>query len=229
LKPDLAIVSSYGLIIPQSMLDIPIHGFINIHASLLPRWRGATPIQSSILAGDQKTGISIIKMDAGVDTGDIILSRSMNISHETTCGELSDKLGTLGASMILEILNDFDNSLSKSQKQSEKESTYTKKINADSCRINWNDSAEKILRQIKAFSPVPAAWTEINGARIKIFNAEIVNETLNFHPGFVLENTIVVCKAKALKLLEVQPSGKNRMSGEDFLRGRKNLIHKIAK
>ncbi|MDR1982487.1 MAG: methionyl-tRNA formyltransferase [Holosporaceae bacterium] len=229
LKPDLAIVSSYGLIIPQNMLNIPTYGFINIHASLLPRWRGATPIQSSILAGDNQTGITIIKMDSGIDTGNIILAEPIDISSKTNYGELSDRLGALGASMILKVLNDIDNSLLKSQKQPQEGSTYAKKITTDSCRINWNDSAENILRHIKAFSPIPAAWTEIDDMRIKIFDAELIDANSNLQPGFVQESMIIACKVKSLKLIEIQSAGKNKMSGDDFVRGRRNLIGKIAK
>ncbi|MDR0631840.1 MAG: methionyl-tRNA formyltransferase [Holosporaceae bacterium] len=227
LNPDVAVVSSYGLIIPKELLNIPPAGFINIHASLLPRWRGAAPIQSAILAGDQKTGITIMKMDDGVDTGDIISQKSVDISPRTSHGELADQLGDLGAAMILETLNNLDYSIPQSRKQPADGVTYAKKISKNSCRINWNDSAENVLRHIKAFSSIPAAWTEIDDILLKIFNAEIVDKNVDVQCGTINENMIVTCKTGALKLTEIQPSGKNKMSGEDFIRGRKNLIGRI--
>ncbi|MDR2157695.1 MAG: methionyl-tRNA formyltransferase [Holosporaceae bacterium] len=229
LKPDLAIVSSYGLIIPQSLLDVPPRGFINIHASLLPRWRGASPIQSSILAGDRETGISIMKMDAGIDTGNIISMKSIKILPETTYGELSRQLGDLGATMLLETLDDLEANLAKSQKQPEEGAVYAPKISGDSCRINWNDSAENILRHIKAFSPTPAAWTEIKDVRLKILDANIYEINSRQQSGLILENAVVACGIGSLKLLELQPSGKNKMSGDDFIRGRQQLIGCVMK
>jgi methionyl-tRNA formyltransferase len=227
LNPDLVVVSSYGLIIPKDLLDIPTYGFVNIHASLLPRWRGASPIQASILAGDKKTGVSIMKMDAGVDTGDIISMRTVDIYQETTCGQLSDQLGDLGATMILEVLHDFENNLLQSKKQPAVGVIYAKKIIKDDCKINWNDSARNVLRHIKAFSPTPAAWTEIDGAHLKVLDAVILNEDSYPQPGTLLEEAVVTCSTGVLQLTEVQLAGKNKMSGNDFMRGRKNLIGRI--
>jgi methionyl-tRNA formyltransferase len=227
LKPDLAIVSSYGLIIPQSLLDIPPYGFINIHASILPRWRGAAPIQSALLAGDSETGISIMKMDAGVDTGDIISTKSINISEKITHGELSHQLGNLGAAMIIETLKDLEKCLSNSRKQPEEGVTYAQKITKSDCKIDWNDCAESILRRIRAFAPTPAAWTEIEDLRIKIFDAEIIENGENSTPGLVSDDLVVTCRVGSLKLTDIQPAGKNRMSGKDFLRGHKNFVGKI--
>jgi methionyl-tRNA formyltransferase len=228
LRPDLAVVSSYGLIIPQKILNIPPYGFINIHASLLPRWRGAAPVQSAILAGDKETGITIMKMDAGIDSGDIILAESIEISPETTGGELSERLGDLGARMISEVLNDFDNSLSKSRKQPEEGVSYAKKITDESCQIDWNNSAENILRQIKAFSPVPAARSKVCGLCLQILDAEKAEGLRQTTPGLISEGMIVACGIGALKLRTVRPAGKNQMSGEAFLRGRRELIGKVT-
>jgi methionyl-tRNA formyltransferase len=226
----MAIVSSYGLIIPKNLLDIPRYGFVNIHASLLPRWRGASPIQSAILAGDAETGITVMKMDTGVDTGDIISTKAVKVSSDTSYGELSEKLGDLGAEMVIEFFDDIEGNLSKSRKQPEEGVTYTKKITKDDCRIDWNDSAENILRRILAFSPAPAAWTEIDGLRIKILNAEAVDLPDSpdcYRPGFVYNDMIVTCLSGSLKLTEIQPSGKKSMSGADFLRGHRNLVGKV--
>ncbi|MDR2781721.1 MAG: methionyl-tRNA formyltransferase [Holosporaceae bacterium] len=224
LKPDVAVVSSYGLIIPQNLLEIPRYGFINIHASLLPRWRGASPIRSAILADDKRAGITIMKMDPGVDTGDIISMKSVDISAEMNHGELSNQLGDIGAAMIVETLNDLEGNLAKSYKQPEEGITYADKITKDSCKINWNDSAENISRCIRALAPTPAAWAEIGDLRIKIFSAEIVDMNEHSQCGLICEGLIVACRTGSLKLTEVQPSGKNRMSGDDFMRGHRNLI-----
>ncbi|MDR0677309.1 MAG: methionyl-tRNA formyltransferase [Holosporaceae bacterium] len=225
LNVDLAIVASYGLIIPQSILEIPPHGFINIHASLLPRWRGAAPIQAAILAGDKETGITIMKMDDGIDTGDIISMESVIIFPKTTHEELSNQLGNLGAKMIVETLQNFDQIIPQARKQPEKGSVYAPKIEKKSCRIDWTNSVDTILRQVMAFSPIPGAWTEISGIRVKILDAEIENhEKINSSVGILDKSAIVSCGIGNIKLITVQPSGKNRMSGVDFIKGRKHLI-----
>jgi methionyl-tRNA formyltransferase len=229
LEPNMAIVSSYGLIIPKNLLSIPACGFINIHASLLPRWRGASPIQAAILAGDKKAGITIMKMDAGVDTGDIISTQSIDIFPETTFGKLSEQLGNLGAKMILKFLGDVENNLQQSRTQPEEGATYAKKITKDLRKINWNDSAVNILRHIKAFSPLPAAWMEIEDVYLKILDAVVLEESTPHSPGVICENMVVSCRVGSLRLTEVQSSGTRKMSGEDFVRGRKDLIGKIAK
>lgn len=230
LKPDLAVVSSYGLIIPQNILNIPKYGFINIHASLLPRWRGASPIQAAILAGDKQSGVTIMKMDAGLDTGDIISIQSVDITEKTNYGTLSTEIGNLGSQMLIETLTDLENNLSKAYKQPKDGSTYASKISKEMCKIDWNNPAEKILRQIMAFSPVPSAWTEINGLRIKILDVDIYAINERKIPGEFFENNknaFVACYDMALKLTTIQPAGKKEMSGMDFLRGHKNLVGKI--
>jgi methionyl-tRNA formyltransferase len=229
LKPDLAVVSSYGLIIPQSILDVPTCGCINIHASLLPRWRGAAPIQSALLAGDRETGISIMKMDAGVDTGDVIATQSIAITPETSYGELAEKLAFLGAEMILKTLHNLEESLAGAYPQPESGATYAAKISKESCRINWNDSSENILRQIRAFSPVPAAWSEIEGLRIKILDAIVTNRPADLPEamdGTLLNDGSVYCGVGQIKLLEIQPEGKKKMKIEDFVRGHRNFLGK---
>lgn len=232
LRPDLVIVSSYGLIIPQNMLDIPKYGFINIHASILPRWRGATPIQAAILAGDRQTGITIMKMDAGIDTGDIISMSYVDITPKTTHGQLEEDLGNLGAKMIIETISDIENQLKKTKKQPIKGATYTQKISKESCRINWNNSVDDILKHIMAFAPTPSTWSEVEELRVKILDADIVEEPQinGKNIGEIFENKgemLVACHNGALKIAKIQPAGKNVMSGTDFLRGRKNLVGKI--
>ena len=232
LKPDLAIVSSYGLIIPKNMLDIPKYGFVNIHASALPRWRGAAPIQAAILAGDKQSGITIMKMDSGIDTGDIISMQYVDINPKTNHGQLAEDLGNLGAKMIIETLSNLDNMLAKAKKQPNEGATYAQKISKESCKIDWSNSATDILRQIMAFAPIPSAWSEVDGIRVKILDADISSnsEIAAKNVGEICENNgemFVMCQDSALKITKIQPAGKNVMNGTDFLRGRKNLVGKI--
>ena len=230
LKADVAIVSSYGLIIPRNILDVLPYGFINIHTSILPRWRGAAPIQSAILSGDKQTGITIIKMGDGIDDGDIISMKFLDIHQKTNHGELSEKMGDLGAEMIVDILENLEISLSNAYKQPQEGATYAPKFSKESCRIDWSNAAEIVLRQIMAFSPDPSAWTEIEGIRIKILDADVVeSEYKNKTSGELFEenkNAVVSCGSGFLKLTTIQPAGKNIMSGSDFIRGHKNLIGK---
>ena len=233
LDPDLSIVSSYGLIIPQNILDVPTFGFINIHASLLPRWRGAAPIQAAILAGDSQTGITIMKMDAGIDTGDIISMRSVEISPKTNHGDLEDELGNLGAKMIVDTVMDFENSLKNSYTQPDACATYASKISKDTCRIDWSCSAKDVLRKVMAFAPVPSAWTEIDGLRIKILDANITerekSEDSKGSVGKIISDAtgvFVSCLDGFVKLEKIQPAGKNAMSASDFINGKKDIIGK---
>ena len=210
LNSDLAIVSSYGLIIPENILSKSL--FINIHASLLPRWRGASPIQSSILAGDEKTGISIMKMDAGLDTGDVISMKSVDVFPETTFGELSKILADLGSEMILETVANLDKSLSGAKKQDEIGACYAHKISKEMAEIDWNKSRKEILRLINSFSPAPSAWSLMDGKRIKIINASFAESDNS-------KDFIMKCSDGFLRLDLVQPEGKKPMRGCDFIRG----------
>lgn len=218
LNCDLAIVASYGLIIPQKILDVPPYGFINVHASTLPRWRGAAPIHAAILAGDKTTGITIMKMDAGIDTGDIISINEVEISNKTTHGELEETLGILGAKMISDVVQNLDASLKGAQKQPE-EGCYAKKIEKNDNFINFNDTSENLLRKIFAFAPKPGAFGIVNGLRIKIFDAEICEFSNDKNIGYIDEGMVVKCKDAFLKILKLQPAGKKIMNAEDFLRG----------
>lgn len=222
LNCDLAIVASYGLIIPQRILDMPPYGFINVHASALPRWRGAAPIHAALLAGDKMTGITIMKMDAGIDTGDIISIRKVKISNRTTHGELQETLGKLGAEMMSEVVKNLDESLKNAQKQPEK-GCYAKKIEKNDNFINFDDTAKNILRKIFAFAPKPGAFGIVNGLRIKIFDAEICEFSNDKNVGYIDEGIIVKCQDAFLKILKLQPAGKKVMSADDFLRGN-NLV-----
>lgn len=212
LKPDVAVVSAYGLIIPQVMLDmVP---FINIHGSLLPRWRGAAPIQRAILAGDKETGISIMKMDAGLDTGDIISMKSVKIDEEMNSGELFKILAPLGAEMIEETLLNLNESLKKTTKQTEEGACYAQKIDKKEAKFNLSDSAFEIVRKVKAFAPIPGAWTELEGKRLKVLDASLIKDGEDFKDNLVFESANGKWIAKL-----VQPEGKKPMPGRDFRRG----------
>lgn len=230
LNPDVCVVSSYGIIVPANILDIPIFGFINIHASLLPRWRGAAPIQAAILAGDVQTGITIMKMDAGIDTGDIISMKYINITSKTNHGDLEEELGNLGAGMIVDTINDLEYSLENAYKQPEIGADYATKISKEMCKIDWSNSSENILRQIMAFSPVPGAWTEIEGVRLKILDADVCDSiTQNEIPGKIFDtnNGIAIsCKKGFLIITKVHPAGRKIMNAEDFFNGHRDLIGK---
>ncbi len=215
LKADVAVVSAYGLIIPQSLLDLA--PFVNIHASLLPRWRGAAPIQRAILAGDDETGISIMKMDAGLDTGDVISMKSVKIDSEMNYGQLSEILAQLGAEMIEETLLNLDESLKKATKQPENGACYAHKIDKKEARFDLSDSAVEIVRKVKAFAPTPGAWTELNGKRLKILDASLEKNGTsgeNCKDDLVFETSDGNWIAKI-----VQPEGKKPMSGRDFRKG----------
>lgn len=212
LKADVVVVSAYGLIIPQDLLDLV--PFINIHGSLLPRWRGAAPIQRAILAGDEETGISIMKMDAGLDTGDVISVKSVKISEEMNYQQLSEVLARLGAEMIEETLLNLDESLKKAIKQSEEGACYAHKIDKKVAKFELSDSAAEIVRKVKAFAPAPGAWTELGGKRLKVLDASLVKNGKDCEDDLVFESTDGSWIAKI-----VQPEGKKPMTGRDFRRG----------
>ncbi len=212
LNPDVAVVSAYGLIIPQTLLNLA--PFINIHGSLLPRWRGAAPIQRAILAGDKESGISIMKMDAGLDTGDVISMKSVKIDEEMNYPQLSEILAQLGAEMIEETLLNLDECLKKAIKQPEEGACYAHKIDKKVSKFDLSDSAFEIVRKVKAFAPTPGAWTELNGKRLKVLDASLVKNDDNCKDDLVFESENGNWVAKI-----VQPEGKKPMPGRDFRRG----------
>ena len=220
---DVMVVAAYGLILPQDVLDAPKHGCLNIHASLLPRWRGAAPIQRAIEAGDAETGVCIMQMDIGLDTGDVVSEHRYAIQPTDTANEVHDALMSLGAAAIVADLQQLKTEgRLKSVKQPEEGVTYAQKLSKEEARINWNESAAVIERKIRAFNPVPAAWVAYQGKPMKIWRAETV--TQQGRAGEVLscspDGLIVACGANALKITELQPSGSKRMSIQAFAAGR---------
>jgi len=216
---DVMVVAALGLILPQSVLAIPRHGCLNIHASLLPRWRGAAPIQRAILAGDATTGITIMRMDAGLDTGPALLAHPHPIGARDTAGALTDALAELGARAIVEALARLESLVP--QPQDAARATYAAKIGKADALIDWTRPAEAIDRQVRAFDPAPGAETRLEGEPLKVWRAEPLDRAGT--PGAVLEATpsgiVVGCGHGALRLLEVQRAGARRLAAGPFLLG----------
>ena len=223
-EADVMVVAAYGLILPQDVLDTPKHGCLNIHASLLPRWRGAAPIQRAIEAGDAETGVCIMQMDIGLDTGDVVSEHRYTIQPTDTANEVHDALMNLGAAAIVADLQQLKTEgRLKSVKQPEEGVTYAQKLSKEEARIDWSESAAVIERKIRAFNPVPAAWVEYQGKPMKIWRAEAVAQ--QGRAGEVLscsvDGLIVACGENALKITELQPSGSKRMPIAAFAAGHK--------
>lgn len=225
LKADVMIVAAYGLILPQSVLDIPRLGCLNIHASLLPRWRGAAPIHRAIEAGDGLTGISIMQMDAGLDTGDILSMHPIEISIEDTSQSLHDKLSSCGAEAIVETLQNLNAGLIAAQEQDEKLVTYAHKLHKSEAQIDWSEPVETIERKIRAFNPWPCAFSKIIGKNIKIWQAEIIDSEqlpADMRPsGMVIASSSQGIQVQTghgvLNLLEIQMAGKKRLPVTQFV------------
>ena len=221
-EADVMVVAAYGLILPQDVLDTPKHGCLNIHASLLPRWRGAAPIQRAIEAGDAETGVCIMQMDIGLDTGGVVSEHRYAIQPTDTANEVHDALMNLGAAAIVADLQQLKTEgRLKSVKQPEEGVTYAQKLSKEEARIDWNESAAVIERKIRAFNPVPAAWVEYQGKPMKIWRAEAVAQ--QGRAGEVLscsaDGLVVACGENALKITELQPSGGKRMDIAAFAAG----------
>jgi len=215
---DVAVVAAYGLILPKPVLDAPRHGCLNIHASLLPRWRGAAPIQRAILAGDDRTGITIMQMDEGLDTGPILLQESFPILAGTTAATLHDSLADGGARLIVQALDAIETGTLAPLPQPEDGITYAKKIEPADARIHWCDDAAAIERKVRAFAPRPGAWFDLDGARVKLLGAAVVAGV--GEPGTALDDRLTVaCGEGALQLLHLQREGRRALDGEAFLRG----------
>lgn len=213
LGADLGVVAAYGLILPKEILDAPERGCVNVHASLLPRWRGAAPIQRAILAGDEVSGVTIMQMDEGLDTGPMLLKRELLLFGKTA-GQVTEEMAKLGADALVEWLANP----TAPQAQPETGATYAKKIDKAEARIDWSRSAEEIERQVRAFNPVPGAWFEANGERIKLLDAECVDGA--GAPGEVIGAPLVIaCGEDALHCRLVQRAGKGAMGVEELLRG----------
>tara|TARA_B100001057_G_scaffold485211_1_gene564568 strand:+ start:40 stop:957 length:918 start_codon:yes stop_codon:yes gene_type:complete len=218
LNPDLVVVVAYGQIIPDIYLKNPDLIFLNLHASLLPKWRGAAPIERSILNKDKETGISIMKIEKKLDAGPFVKQVTVKIDKDTTSGELSKKLSVLGAEALKDSIELISTSNVNFQKQNEKNATYAKKINKIETQINWKDKAENIIAKINAFNPKPGAWFLLKNERIKILKAkEIIQKG---EEGKVLDDKLTVgCSLNAIQILKIQKEGKREMDAIEFLLG----------
>lgn len=217
LQADVAVVAAYGLILPKPILEAPRHGCLNIHASLLPRWRGAAPTQRAIMAGDAETGITIMQMEERLDTGPMLLQERLPIAPETNAGALHDALAEIGARLIVAALDRLQDL--RPQPQPAVGVTYAAKITKEECRIDWRRSAVEIDRQIRGLAPAPGAFTEIKGERVVILSAELLSGDLGV-PGLVVDDRLAIaCAAGGLRPTLVKRAGKREMSAEEMLRG----------
>ena len=216
LNADVAVVVAYGLILPQAVLDAPKHGCLNIHASLLPRWRGAAPIHRAIMAGDAETGICIMQMEAGLDTGPVLLREATLIGETETTGQLHDRLSQMGARLIVTALEQL-NDLTPAPQPAEGV-TYAAKIDKSEAAVDWTRPAVDVDRQIRALSPFPGAWIDHDGQRIKLLASRLA--TGEGSPGTVLDDALTVaCGTGAVQLLRLQRAGRGAQDTTEFLRG----------
>lgn len=225
-QADVAVVAAYGLILPKAILEAPRLGCVNIHGSLLPRWRGAAPIQRSLLAGDAATGIAIMQMDEGLDTGAVLSMEETPIGPADTASTLHDRLAAMGARMVVEAVAGLEAGSLIARPQPEEGVTYAAKLSRDDGRLDWTQTAAHIDRQVRALTPWPGCWfdmpADLGGERIKVLAAGLVSGSGPSAPGVVLDGELTVaCGEGALRLTSVQRPGKAAVSGGDFLRGQR--------
>jgi methionyl-tRNA formyltransferase len=221
-RADAAVVVAYGMILPQAVLDAPRLGCYNLHASLLPRWRGAAPINRAIMAGDTETGVMVMKMDAGLDTGDVAMAERIAITDRMTASDLHDALARLGADLMVRALAALERGALQLKKQVGEGVTYAAKIEKAETRIDWSKPARAVLHHIHGLSPYPGAWSEIAGAgeasRIKLLRCELAKGA--GAPGEVLDDRLTVaCSTGAIRVMDLQRAGKAPMKADEFLRG----------
>ena len=223
LNADIMVVVAYGLLLPKAVLETPKLGCINVHGSILPRWRGAAPIQRAIWAGDERTGVTIMQMDEGLDTGDMLRITTCDIDAQETSASLYQKLAELGPTALVEALNDFHNLTP--EKQDDAEANYAKKLSKEEAFLDWQD-AEQLERNIRAFNPWPVCFTKLGSHTVKVYGADVVEG--QGQPGEVLSadkhGIVVACASKALRITQLQPPGKKPMSAQDFLNGRADWV-----
>jgi methionyl-tRNA formyltransferase len=220
LKPDIVVVIAYGKIIPKRFLNLAKYGFINVHASLLPKWRGAAPIQRSIMNLDSEIGISIMKVVEELDAGPVMHQAKIAINENTDTQTLTQVLSQLGAKALLDSISKIENGKAKFKEQNHNQATYAKKISKAEGKIEWNESAKKVLAKINGLNPNPGAWFEYKNERYKIWKAEIVNKSGKI--GTILNDQLIVsCKDQAIQILEIQKGGKSRQATRQFLLGNK--------
>lgn len=219
LKADAAVVIAYGLILPREVLSAPKYGCINIHPSLLPKFRGAAPMQRTILAGEKETAMCIMKMDEGIDTGDILMMKKIPLDNDITYAQLSDSMAHLGAQMLIQTIAQIDSITS--QKQSEDGTCYAPKISKEEAELDWNISAELLCRKVRALNPWPGTFFYSNGEKIKVLSAKAENSAHDYSPGTIVDekHLIIACNEGLFQPLIVQRPGKKPMATADLLRG----------
>jgi methionyl-tRNA formyltransferase len=221
-KADVAVVVAYGLILPKPVLAAPAYGCLNMHASSLPRWRGAAPIQRAIMAGDTSTACMVMQMDEGLDTGPVCLAEQVPIAPDMTAGQLHDTLSARGASLMVRALAALERGSLKSTPQPAEGITYAAKIDKAEAHIDFNKAAAEVHNHIRALSPFPGAWLEVNGERVKVLRTAVEPDAPSAAPGHVAraaDDLVVACGHGAVSLLELQRAGKKPMRAQDFLRG----------
>lgn len=224
LEPDVLVVVAYGLILPEAILDTPRLGCINVHGSLLPRWRGAAPVQRAILAGDLETGVTIMQMERGLDTGPMLQKRATKIRSGESAGELTKRLSQLGAIALIDSLKELQRGESIPVSQDDKDATYAAKISKQEAQLDFGESAKQLALKVRAFNPSPVAFTFLDGGRVRIWEAEVVKKDVsNRPPGqiFTLDDNLLVATGQhALAIRVIQPAGGRPMSGSDYLNAR---------
>jgi len=224
LNADLMVVAAYGIILPPMVLEAPKYGCINVHASLLPRWRGAAPIQRAILAGDSQTGITIMQMDAGLDTGDILLKATCDIAPSDTGSSLHDRLAALGAETLLTALTDLPNTQAQAQKQDNAQASYASKLAKEQARMDWSADAAQLSQQVRAFNAWPVAFSELGEERVRIWQAQALDVACAERPGTIIRATAegidVACGKGVLRLLQIQLPGAKALAVAEVLKAK---------
>jgi methionyl-tRNA formyltransferase len=224
LQPDLMVVAAYGLLLPPAVLDAPRLGCINIHASLLPRWRGASPIQQAILAGDRDSGVTLMKMARGLDSGDMIARRSIEIEPQWNAGDLHDRLAPLGAELLMETMADIEIALQHAQAQDESQVTYAPRLVKQQAEVDWDKSQDLLLREIRAFNPWPVSYTTLEGQNLRLWRAQVGILDAVGRPGEVVahesDGVYVRCDDGIVQVTELQFAGRNRCDAAQALNAR---------
>lgn len=229
LQPDIVVVIAYGRIIPKAMLSIPKYGFINVHASLLPKYRGAAPVQRAVIDGEKETGVTVMKIDEGLDTGDMILQKKVAIHDDTTAESLFDTLSRVGAEALMDVLNNLEEYLSKAVPQDESQATYAEKLTKEMGHIDWKKPARTLSALMRGMYPNPGTYTFFRGKRLKIHKVSLGEGTSKEMPGTIISTAggvISVATGEGiLNLLSVQPENKKQMTASDFINGHQVKVH----
>ena len=223
--PDLIVVAAFGQILKKDVLDLPQHGCINVHASLLPRWRGAAPINAAILAGDEETGVTIMKMDVGLDTGPMLAKRSIRLTRDDTAGSITEALSQLGADLLLETLPDYLSGKLQPVPQPEEGATYAPMLKKEEGKLDFTNDVNELERRVRAFNPWPGTFMDFDEVTLKVHRAHVETGEASVGQRLIVQNQPAVGARGGLLILdEVQPAGKKSMSGKSFLAGARNWV-----